>query len=176
MNRTALFKTGRNRRKNKNNARRRKSNWLRPEQRELLEQLSKAKNVILPADMFNPVNLTDQQLTEHELNLCKLGLKFITTVKRYDRVKKRTDIQAFKRKVRLHYFHNIESSNNSILSDGEEIRELSEPWKPKSKFDPPKTDNQDLELFLDTMEKELLNPKKESRVQDILKKTEGEAL
>ena len=33
MNRTALFVTGRNRCKNKNNTRRRKSNWLKPEQR-----------------------------------------------------------------------------------------------------------------------------------------------
>ena len=79
------------------------------------------------------------------------------------------DIQAFKRKVILHYFHNLEFSDRSILSEGEEIPELSEPWKPKSKFDPPKTDNnQNLELFLDTMEKELLNLKKENRVQDNL--------
>ena len=49
-------------------------------------------------------------------------------------------------------------------------------WKSKSKFDPPKTDNQDLELFLDTMEKELLNPKKENRIQENLKNTEREAL
>ena len=60
MNRTTLFVTGRNRRKNKINARRRKLNWLRPEQQDLLEQLSKAKNVILPEDMFNPIKLTDQ--------------------------------------------------------------------------------------------------------------------
>lgn len=96
MNRTALFVTCRNRCKNKNNARRSKSNCLRHEQRELLEQLSKAKNVILPEDMFHPINLTDQQLTEDELNMCKLGLKFIAKIKRYDRVKKWMDIQAFK--------------------------------------------------------------------------------
>ena len=74
------------------------------------------------------------------------------------------NIQAFRRKVRLHYFHNLESSDNRTLSEGEEITEVSEPWKPKSKFDPLKTDNQDLELFLDTMEKELLHPKKNNRV------------
>ena len=151
MNRTALFVTARNRRKNKNNARRRKSNWLRPEQRESLEQLSKAKNLILQEDIFSSINLTDQQLTEDELNVCKLGLKFITTVKRYD------------------------SSDSSILSKGEEITEFSKSWKPKLKFDPSKTDNQDLELFLDTMAKELLNPKKENRVQDNLNNTEREA-
>ena len=126
--------------------------------------------------MFNPINSTDQQLTEDELNVCKLGLKSIPTVKRCDRVKKWMDIQVFKRKVRLHYFHNLESSDSSILSEGEEITELSEPWKPKSKFDPPKTDNQDLNLFLDTMKKELSNPKKENRVQENLKNTEREAL
>ena len=63
------------------------------------------------------------------------------------------DIQNFKRKVTLHYFHNPESIDNSILSEGEEITELSELWKPKSKFDPTEIDDQDLELFLDTMEK-----------------------
>ena len=89
------------------------------------------------------------------------------------RVKK---IQAFKRKVRLHYFPNSEPSDNSILSEREEINELLEPWKPKLKFDLPKTDNQDLELFLNAMVKELLNPKKENRVQDNLKNTEREAL
>ena len=31
-----------------------------------------------------------------------------------------------------------------MFSGGEEITELSEPWRPKSKSDPPKTDNQDL--------------------------------
>ena len=43
INRTSLFITGNNRCKNKNNTARRKSNWLRPEQRELLEQLSRSK-------------------------------------------------------------------------------------------------------------------------------------
>ena len=126
--------------------------------------------------MFNPKNLTDQQLTEDELYVCKLGLKFIPTVKRYDRVKKWMDIQAFKRKVRLYYFHKLEVDDGNISSEGEEIIELSEPWKPKSKFDPPKTDNPDLELFLDIMEKELLNPKKEKKIQDNLKDTERTAL
>ena len=86
------------------------------------------------------------------------------------------DILAFKRNVRLHYFHNLESSDSSILSEGDETPELSEPWKPKSKFDRLKTDNQDIELFLDTMEKELLNPTKENRVQGNLKNTVREAL
>ena len=54
------------------------------------------------------------------------------------------DTQAFKRKVRLHYFHNLESSDDSILSEGEQITELSESWIPKSKFDLPETGNQDL--------------------------------
>ena len=39
-----------------------------------------------------------------------------------------------------------------------------------------KIHNQDLELFLDTMEKELSNRKKENRVRDNLKNTEREAL
>ena len=34
-------------------------------------------------------------------------------------------IEALKRKVRLHYFHNLESTDNSVLSEGEEITELS---------------------------------------------------
>ena len=176
INKTALFITGNNRRKNKNNVTRRKSNWLRPEQRELLEQFSHSKDINLPEDMFNPINLTDQQLTGDELNVCKLGLKFIPTIKRYDRVKKWMDIQVFKRKVRLYYFHKLESDDSSISPEGEETICLSEPWKPKSKFDPPKTDNRDLELFLDIMEKELLNSKKEKRVQDNLKDTERIAL
>ena len=62
------------------------------------------------------------------------------------------------------------------MSEREEINELLEPWKPKLKIDLPKTGNQDLELFLNTMVKELLNPKKENRVQDNLKNTEREAL
>ena len=98
MNRKALFVTGRNRRKNKNNVRKRKSNWLRSVQPELLEQLSKAKNIILPEHMFNAINLTDQKLTEDKLNVFKLGFKFIPTVRRYDRVKKWMDIQVFKEK------------------------------------------------------------------------------
>ena len=55
---------------------------------------------------------------------------------------------------------------------GEEIIELSDPWKPKSKFKPPKTDNQDFRYY----RKKLLNPKEESRVQDNLKNTERVAL
>ena len=89
MNRKALFVTGRNRR-------RREAKWLRPEHRELLEQFSKVKNIVLPEHMLNPTDLTDQQLTKDELNVCKLGLKFILTVKQYDRFKKWMDIQAFK--------------------------------------------------------------------------------
>ena len=67
---------------------------------------------------------------------------------------------------RLYYFHNLESSDNSIFSEGEEITEFSEPWKTKSKFGHPKTDNEDLGLFLDAMKKELSIPKKENRVQE----------
>ena len=69
-------------------------------------------------DCFNPINLTGQVLTEDELNVCKLGLKLIPTVKRYDRVKKLMDIEAFKRKVRLFYFHELGSDETSILSEG----------------------------------------------------------
>ena len=56
-------------------------NWLRPERRELLEQFLTQKNVVLQEDMFNPINLTDQQLTKDELNVCKLGLKIVPIVK-----------------------------------------------------------------------------------------------
>ena len=38
--------------------------------------------------MFNPINLSDQQLTEDELNVRKLSLKSVLIVTRYDRVKK----------------------------------------------------------------------------------------
>ena len=77
---------------------------------------------------------------------------------------------------KLHYFHNLESNDNSIFSEREEITEFSEPWKSNSRFDLPKTDNEDLGLFLDAMKKELLIPKKENRVQDNLKITEREVL
>ena len=59
INRTALFETGRNRRKNKNHTRRRKLKWLRPEQIESSEQISKAKNVTLSEDV-----LTNQYLLQ----------------------------------------------------------------------------------------------------------------
>ena len=36
-------------------------------------------------------------------------------------IKKWIDIQAFKRKVRIHYFHNLESIESNILSEGEKI-------------------------------------------------------
>ena len=91
--------------------------------------------------MFNPINLTDQQLTEDEINVSKLVLKFIPTIKRYNRVKKWIDIRAFKQNVRQHYFHNLESSDSNTLSEGEDKIEISEAWKHKSKFDIPKADN-----------------------------------
>ena len=125
-----------------------------------MQQLARSKDIVLPEDMFNPIHLTDQVLTEDELNVCKLGLKFIPTVKRCDRLKKWMDIKAFKWKVRF-YFRKLESDETSILSEGEELIELSEPWKPKSKFDPPKTDNEDLEKFL---EKRFRKKKKEFKI------------
>ena len=75
--------TGRNRRKNKSKETRRKSNWLRLDQLELLKKFSKGKDLILPEDTCNPINLTDQQLTDDELNVCNVGLKFISTVKSF---------------------------------------------------------------------------------------------
>ena len=83
INWTILFVTGRNRRKNKSKETRRKSNWLRLDQLELLEKFSKGKNLILPEDICNPINLTDQQLPDDELNVCNGGLKFISTVKSF---------------------------------------------------------------------------------------------
>ena len=52
-----------------------------------MQQVARSKDIVLPEDKFNQINLTDQLLTEDELNVCKLGLKFIPTVKQYVELK-----------------------------------------------------------------------------------------
>ena len=74
------------------------------------------------------------------------------TIERYDKIKKWRDIQVFKRKILLYHIHDLASNENTTLLEDDSSVEPSEPWKSKSTFDPPKTDNKDLESFLDRME------------------------
>ena len=180
--RRSVFKRGRNRRVNRNSNRRRKSNWIRPEARPLLNLLQEANEMELPDDMFDPIQLTEDNLDENEKNVCKLGLKFVPTVKSYDRVKKWLDIQSFKRKVRLRYTFAIGDSDDrrepSLRDDDEpdETHCTAEPWRKKSNKDVPPTDNKALEKFLSEIEKDLLDPKKECKVKDNLSQDERKAL
>ena len=177
--RRSTFIHGRNRRVNRNSRKRRKNNWLRGVDLTLLDLLKESHQVSLPEDMFDPIELTNERLEENEKNVCKLGLKFVPTVKKYDRVKKFLDIQAFKRKLRLRYAFAMseEAQDEETNMDAEEVtHSVSTPWKPKSTKDVPPTDNEALETFLNNMENDLMKPKKEGKVEDNLSKAERSAL
>ena len=85
MNRSALFVTGRNRHKSKNQR-----------MKKVIEVVKTQKAIIIRTKIYfyqrifliNPIILTCEQLAEDDLNLCNLSLKFISTVKWYDRVNK----------------------------------------------------------------------------------------
>lgn len=52
----------------------------------------------------------------------------------------------------MYHIHDLASNENTTLLEDDSSVEPSEPWKSKSTFDPPKTDNKGLESFLDRME------------------------
>ena len=168
-----------NRRKNKNNRRRLRKNWMRNRDgvgaQEIRTLLSTSKDYPLSEDMFDAFNLTGEPLTSAEAEVCKLGLKYVPTVRKYDRVKKWFDIQAFKRKLRLQVYHHRKKAENSE-EVSEELVEGSTPWKVKSTFEPPKGQNKSLEEFVSKIENELLNPSSERRVKDNLTHEQRQAL
>ena len=178
--RRSTFIRGRNRRVNRDSRRRRKSNWIRNADLALLNLLKESENIDLPVDMFHPIELTEDRLQEEEKNVCSLGLKFVPTIKKYDRVKKWLDIQAFKRKIRLKYMFSLseqeQDGQQPADTDASDDNQTPEPWKPKSKTDVPPCDNQALETFLLNMENDLLLPKNEKTVKDNITRTEREAL
>ena len=174
----------RNRRVNKNSRRRRRNNWRVSNQDkrrdEIKELLKTASEYPLPPDMFEAFNLTNHELTETQRKICSLGLKFVPTVRRYDRVRKWFDIQAFKRKLRLDLYHHRKKSNNKekeVEEKDEEEQDIPNyPWHPKSSFEPPSGMNLALERFLDKLEQDLMDPGNEKKVKDNLSHEERQAL
>ena len=176
--RRSTFVRRRNRRVNRKSSIRRKRNWIKNANLELLNLLRDADNIQLPEDMYDAINLTDTNLDENESNVCRLGLKFVPSIRKYDRVKKWLDIQEFKRKIRLQYYFSIneESDDEQVENGNADLLHVKEPWKPKSRSNPPPTENVPLETFLSNMEKELLDPRKEKKVKDNLSREERQAM
>ena len=51
---------------------------------ELKDLLRKANNVELPDDMFHPLDDTTYNWQEQEKDVCPLGLKFVSTIRRHN--------------------------------------------------------------------------------------------
>ena len=71
----------------KKRKRRKRKRILMEKEEELKNMLKKAKDVVLPDDMFNPSDNIDYNWDENEQKVCSLGLKFVPTIRRHNAAK-----------------------------------------------------------------------------------------
>ena len=92
-----------------------------------------------------PLDNTNVEWSQAQLNLLAKGQKFIPTPKKVDRVQKFKDFLSFARKLRLAIFFHRRSQEGG----GGEISESTQyPWTKASEFDPVPGENMALEEFL----------------------------
>ena len=114
------------------------------EKREWENILKRSKEFHLPCNMYEPLNNTNNQLSDNRKKVTSLGLKFVPTVKCHNTPKKYTDFLEFCRKLRLAlFFYHLskksttEESGKRIITTIKEIEESDYgPWKKKSQFKP----------------------------------------
>ena len=58
----------------------RKKRILRQREDEMKEILSKARDIVLPDDMYDPLDNTNYNWKENEKEVCSLGLKLVPTI------------------------------------------------------------------------------------------------
>ena len=93
----------------------------------------------------NVFNLSHRKFSKAKVSLLSKGLKFCPTPNTIDKSILKQDLEKFGRKLRLKWhYHN----DNRIFDRN--------PFKPKSKFNPPKSDAA-IELYLSRLEEKLLN-------------------
>ena len=99
----------------------------------------------------NVVNLSRRQLSEAEIQLLSKGLKFSPTPTDIDRAKLKSDMEAYKRRMRL-----IWHFRNQQDKDGYDNCNTNYKFRPKSTWQPPRNDPV-LENYLSLLEKEVLS-------------------
>ena len=93
----------------------------------------------------NVVNLSDRKLSKAEVSLLAKGLKFWPTPNSVDKSVLKEDLEKFSRTLRLKWHYR----NDEWTFD-------PNPFRPKSKFNPSKTDAA-IELYLSHIEEKLLS-------------------
>ena len=158
------------------------------------EILSKARDIVLPDDMYDPLDNTNYNWKENEKEVCSLGLKFVPTIRRHNNAKKYIDILKFARKLRLAvYFHRMKYGSPSDEHEGierstyeeQQQNNISEStyddydeyqWTKPSKFEPTPGQNESLELFISEVENYLFLSNTKRTVKDNMTSGQKKAL
>lgn len=119
----------------------------------------------------HPINLTDQELTDAQVNLLAKGPSFCPIPKDINWLKVQEDLDAFERRVRISAFFANRSESRERNVDPTTIPEAVK----KSTWDPPKAPPE-VELFLANVRKDVLDPNNVRKPFDNLSKEEREAL
>ena len=112
----------------------------------------------------NVINLSKRDLSKGEISLLSKGLKFCPTPRDLDRGKLKTDLEEFGRRLRLKWFFREEDRGFE-----------TNPFRSKSKFDPPK-DDVAIEIYLSRLEEEILGISEIGNNYSNLTELEQEAL
>ena len=115
---------------------------------------------------IRPINLTDIELTDAQNSLLAKGPSFCPTPKDINWLKVQKDLGSFERRVRIAaYFAYREQKVTSVVSQLPEVPK-------KSKWIPPKVSSE-VELFLEKVRTDILDPGNIRKPEHNLKKEEG---
>ena len=119
-----------------------------------------------------PVNLTSCDLSCAERSLLMKGPAFCPTPKDVNWQKTIDDLEKFERRIRLAVFHHGRNSEDNNYTADERFPSIPS----TSNWMPPKSSFPEVELFLNNVKKDILEPKNLRRAKDNLTREERSAL
>ena len=121
---------------------------------------------------LQPINLTSGELSEAEQSLLVRGPAFCPAPKDVNWQKTIDDLDKFERRIRLAVFHHGKDSDESNQTVDERLPSIPS----TNNWMPPKSSFPEVELFLNNVKKDILEPKNLRRAKDNLTKEERLAL
>ena len=121
---------------------------------------------------LNPINLTPSELTDAERSLLSKGLSFCSTPRDVNWQKTSNDLEKFEKRIRLAVFHHDKGDAAVTPSANTNLP----PVPSTSNWMPPKSIYPKVELFINNVKQEILDPKNIQKSRDNLTKEERLAI
>ena len=121
---------------------------------------------------LNPINLTSSELTDAERSLLTKGPAFCPTPKDVNWQKVIDDLDKFERRIRLAFFHHGRNPDENPRKVDDRLPAIPS----ATNWMPPKCSSPEVEVFINNVRKDILEPQNLRTVKDNLTKDERLAL